>query len=282
MKTIITFSNSKWHLTIIQVKTSRSFIKADKKPTQGHARVFNAPVVNEVAIIIAGNEFEKRDIVLSMRSKELKSISETHVSYDALQYPLMFPRGEDGYAINIHQVEPGTSNKVNKMVSAMSYYSYRLMVRSKENRLLNYQLLYQYLVDMYAKIETERLLFIRLNQKKLRVDDYIHLKDAIVNDGNAENHGKLVILPSTYTGRPRNMHEYAQDAITYVRHGGKPSLFITYTFNPNCKEMDQNLTNGQSRMDRHDLIARIFRQKLIKFMNVLIKGEVFGSVKYWL
>ncbi|GBN79693.1 hypothetical protein AVEN_148633-1 [Araneus ventricosus] len=78
------------------------------------------------------------------------------------------------------------------------------------------------------------------------------------------------------------MHEYGQDAITYVRHGGKPSLFITYTFNPNCKEMTQNLTNGQSKTDGHDFFARIFRQKLIKFMNALVKGQVFGSVKHWL
>ncbi|GBN91487.1 hypothetical protein AVEN_50189-1 [Araneus ventricosus] len=98
----------------------------------------------------------------------------------------------------------------------MSFYAYRLMVRSTENRLLNYrQLLHQYLVDMYAKIKAERLLLIRLNQKKLRVDEYIHLKDAITNDNDPANHGKLVILPSTFSGCPRNMHEYAQDA-TFV------------------------------------------------------------------
>ncbi|GBM12834.1 hypothetical protein AVEN_247603-1 [Araneus ventricosus] len=126
----------------------------------------------------------------------------------------MFSRGEDGYAINLNQVEPGTSNQFNKTVSAMSFYAYRLMVRSTENRLLNYiQLLHQYLVDTYAKIQAELLLFIRLNQKKLRVDEYIHLKeDAIKNDSDPANHGKLVILPSTFTGCPRNMHEYAQDA----------------------------------------------------------------------
>src|SRR5258705_9048445 len=135
---------------------------------------------------------------------------------------------------------------------------------------------------MYAKIESERLLFIRLNQKKLRVDEYIHLKDAVVHDGNAVNHGKLVILPSTYTRGPRNLHEYAQDAITYVRYGGKPSLFITCTFNPNCVELPENLINGQSKTDRHDLVARIFRQKIIKFINVLIKGQVCGQVNYWL
>jgi len=191
-------------------------IKADRKYAEGDDRVFNAPTVNEVAIIIAGNDFEKRGIVLKKCSNELKTICETHISYDAWQYPLMFPRGEDGYAININQVVPGTTNPVSKTVSSMSYYSYRLMERQNyKNHLLNYrQLLHQYLVDMYAKIETERLLFIRLNQQKLRVYDYIHLKDAVANIGNASNHGKLVILPSTYTGGPRNkyMHTYMSHA----------------------------------------------------------------------
>ncbi|GBL75303.1 hypothetical protein AVEN_81679-1 [Araneus ventricosus] len=55
-----------------------------------------------------------------------------------------------------------------------------------------------------------------------------------------------------------------------------------YSSHTNCKEMAQNVINGQSKTDRHDLVARIFRQKLIKFMNVLVKGQVSGSVKYWL
>ncbi|GBN76006.1 hypothetical protein AVEN_34754-1 [Araneus ventricosus] len=134
-------------------------IKADKKPTAGPERVFNTPALNVVPIVIAGNDF-----VLTMRSNKLKNICKIHIPYDTLQYPLMFPRGEDGYAININQVEPGTSSQINKMVSAMSFLAYRLMVRSTEYRLLNYrQLLHQYLVDMYAKIEVERLLFIQLN-----------------------------------------------------------------------------------------------------------------------
>ena len=115
-------------------------IKADRKPIQGHTGVFNFPTVNEVAIIIANNNFVKRDIVLELRSNELQRIMETHISYDALQYPLMFPRGEDGYTININQVEPGTLNPTNKMVSSMAYYSYRLMIRQNQiNHILNYR-----------------------------------------------------------------------------------------------------------------------------------------------
>ncbi|GFU10381.1 helitron_like_N domain-containing protein [Trichonephila clavipes] len=76
---------------------------------------------------------------------------------------------------------------------------------------------------MYAKIETERLLYIRLNQTELRSEQYIHLRDAIVNDGNVNPNemGRMAILPSTFTGSPRHMHEYAQDAMTYVRAYGR-------------------------------------------------------------
>lgn len=40
-------------------------------------------------------------------------------------------------------------------------------------------------VDMYEKVENERLTFIRLSQAKLRSEEYIHLRDAINADGNA-------------------------------------------------------------------------------------------------
>jgi len=47
----------------------------------------------------------------------------------------------------------------------MDYNSYRLMIfKNAENHNLKCrQLLHQYVVNMYAKIETERFLFIRLN-----------------------------------------------------------------------------------------------------------------------
>ncbi|XP_067933012.1 uncharacterized protein [Watersipora subatra] len=55
-----------------------------------HERRFNAPVIDEVAVQIVGQQFEKWGIVLQLRSNELQRISETHRAYDALQYPLMF------------------------------------------------------------------------------------------------------------------------------------------------------------------------------------------------
>ena len=85
---------------------------------------------------------------------------------------------------------------------------------------------------MYAKVESERLLFIRLNQTKLRSEQYIRLRDAAVNDGNTTNIGRVTILPSSYAGSPRHMHEYAQDAIAYVCLYDRPDLLITFICNP--------------------------------------------------
>lgn len=83
-------------------------IKADKTPAGEHARRFNAPTIDEVAIVMVGESFPSRDIVLHRRGEQLQRVSETHRSYDALQYPLLHWRGDDGYHINIRQVSPLT------------------------------------------------------------------------------------------------------------------------------------------------------------------------------
>ncbi|CAF1454121.1 unnamed protein product [Rotaria sp. Silwood1] len=107
-------------------------------------------------------------------------------------------------------------------------------------------------------------------------------KDAIANDGNADTLGQLVILPSTFTGSPRHMHEYTQDAMTYVRNYGRPDLFVTFTCNPTWEEIQEELLDGQNPSDRHDLLARVFKQKLIKLMNIITKSHVFGPTQCWM
>lgn len=259
-------------------------IRADKRPVGEHERRFNAPQVNEIAVVIVDNEYSQRDIIIQRRSDRLQRIAETHRSYDALQYPLIFLRGEDGYHFNIQQIDPKTGKNTDKKVTSKQFYAHRIMIRDNEyNHILNCrQLFQQYIVDMYAKIEAERLLYIRLNQKKLRTDEYIHLRDAVMNDGNIENMGKLFILPSTFTGSPRHMFEYAQDAMTYVRKYGRPDLFITFTCNASWPEIKEELFYGQSAADRHDIIARVFRQKQIKFIEVIVKSRIFGIVLCWM
>lgn len=162
----------------------------------------------------------------------------------------------------------------------MNYYAYRIMIRQNEKKhiLQCRQLYHQFVVDMYAKIETERLLYIRLNQKSLRSDEYIHLRDAIANDENINETRKKVILPSTFTGSPRHM----QDAMAYVRSYGRPDLFITFTCNPKWNEIKELLLPGQASTDRHDLTARIFKQKLNKLMDLIVKHNIYGESRCWM
>jgi len=68
----------------------RVVMSADKKPVWGPAKQFNGPLTNEVAVVIVGNEFDRRDIVLEKKNNQLQRVVETHRSYDALQYPLIF------------------------------------------------------------------------------------------------------------------------------------------------------------------------------------------------
>ncbi|XP_055584901.1 uncharacterized protein LOC129737764 [Uranotaenia lowii] len=261
-------------------------IRADKTPVGQHERQYNAPTIDEVAIVVVGEAFQKRDIVLHRRGGDVQFISETNRCYDGLQYPILFWQGEDGYHFNIKMVNPATGEETGKKISAMNFYAYRLMIRRNvENHILKCRALFhQYIVDMYVKIESERLLYIRLNQSKLRSEEYIHLRDAINNDVNIDPNelGKAFILPATFTGSPRHMHEYAQDAMTYVRAYGRPDLFITFTCNPRWIEIKELLMTGQSSTDRHDITARVFRQKLKVFMNYIVKHHIFGETRCWM
>jgi hypothetical protein len=81
-------------------------IRADRRPEGEHERRYNAPIVDEVAVVIVAEEFNNRDIIIQRRSENQQRISETHRSYDALQYPLIFWQGEDGYHFNIMQSDP--------------------------------------------------------------------------------------------------------------------------------------------------------------------------------
>ena len=66
--------------------------------------IYNLPTVLEVAVVIIGDASQpiNRDIILENQSGRLQRINELHPSYLGLQYPLMFPCGEDGYCSDIN------------------------------------------------------------------------------------------------------------------------------------------------------------------------------------
>ena len=145
---------------------------------------------------MSGEQHGKRNIILKCRDNTIKRVSETHRSYDAPQYPLIYVNGEDGYHFGI----PQAGVNFRKTISCMDFYAYHFMIRDNSfNHLHRAQnLFHQYAVDMFAKVILERLLYIRTHQKELRAESYIHLRDGINNDVGGENLGQLFILPSSF------------------------------------------------------------------------------------
>jgi len=72
------------------------------------------------------------------------------------------------------------------------------------------------------------------------------------------------------------MHECQQDAMTYARKYGHIDLFITMACNPDWPEIKSNLLPGQKPEDHSDLVARVFRLKLKKMLEMLKSEIILG------
>ncbi|GKB72617.1 DNA helicase PIF1, ATP-dependent [Tanacetum coccineum] len=175
------------------------------------SRQYNAPTVAEVAALIT-NDFRAgeptRDIIVNKKDSRPKRILQLHLSYMALQYPLLFPYREDG----------------------------------DHDKIFGGRLYQQYLVDAYTAIEEQRLSWMRNNQGTLRVDLYHNMCDAVTRgDTNAAGLGKRIVLLHTFTDSPRYMMQNYQDAMALCRAYGNPDLFITFTSNPKWPKISKML-----------------------------------------
>ena len=100
-------------------------IRADGEPDP---RRYNAPTAPEIAVIMPGNGYTEgvatRDIVLHARTGGSKRITETNCAYDSLHYVPLFPSGDNSWHLGI----PYSRGK--GCVTAMEFYSFRMMLRS--------------------------------------------------------------------------------------------------------------------------------------------------------
>lgn len=103
------------------------------------------------------------------------------------------------------------------------------------------------------------------------------MQDALNSNESSTEIGQLVILPSSFTGGPRYLHETTQDAMTYVKNYGKPDLFITVTCNPNWKEIKTNLHPNAQPQERYDIVNRVFHLKIQKLLTLINKANIFGE-----
>ena len=206
-------------------------------------------------------------------NKHLSFIPDYHRSYDPLQYPLIFPCGQDGWSENSKH-------------TCLQHANIQLMDRNDKHgfRVINpticaKSLSQQYLVDQFCKVELSRLNFVQNNQRKLRADVYNKFKDATkADDQDITKIGKKVILPSSFLSGDRFMHQNYQDAIGLLQRFGKPHLFITMTTNPDWNEIQEQLKPGETALDRPDIVGRVFKLKKQQLIRDIEKEMIFGKI----
>ncbi|AQK78258.1 hypothetical protein ZEAMMB73_Zm00001d035059 [Zea mays] len=250
-------------------------------------KTYNAPLTSEVAAVwIEGSERRgqfSKSVMLHGKDRSNHGIRSYHGCYDALSYPLFFPKGELGWHANITKVG----------VSMDEVDAYRVIHRASNandedaglfNPILHGKRLFrQFAVDTYIKIESSRLDFIRNNQEQLRADLYQGLVDSMVDgDISAEKVGKRTVLSPSFIGGPRDMRRRYMDAMALVRKFGKLDIFLTMTCNPNWDEIRRELLPDQTPQDRPDLVVRVFHAKLQELKHRLTKQDILGKVRAYI
>ncbi|PWA48631.1 hypothetical protein CTI12_AA490020 [Artemisia annua] len=210
-------------------------------------RNYNLPTANEVAGLIVGDFdscAEQRDIIIDKRGEGLQRINIFHPMYLPLQYPLLMPRAQDGYHLNIPLRKTGKQTATNqrttdkkdkndKTVTMRQWFSYHIMDRPNQENLFTHggRLFQQFLVDGYTMVETERLYFHRSKQSKLRCDTYSNIRQSIAS-GNTDPTalGKPLLRSRGTTLRHWPEMPYPDD--TYITDFGNRLIHEETDYNP--------------------------------------------------
>ncbi|XP_075080431.1 uncharacterized protein LOC142165939 [Nicotiana tabacum] len=186
-----------------------------KKNTDG--RRYNLPTISEVVALVVGDvELSKcdRDIIIEIQSGQLQRINELNAAYLGIQYPLLFPYGEDGYEEHIPLNEDGCGDGKptagRKCVSMREFFVYKIQDR---------------------KSEVPTIVSKGLEEATLH------------GETTPSSQGKRIILLSSFTGGARYMFQNYQHVMAICKWVGYPDLFITFTCNLKCPEILRHVTN---------------------------------------
>ncbi|CAK5074082.1 unnamed protein product [Meloidogyne enterolobii] len=243
-------------------------------------RSYNIPRSNEVCAILwrnSNDEIPAANVVVHLKgSKKLKTIYPLSQIVEPMCYPIFYPDNYLGWNNNLRNVS-------NKKISLCDFTKYKMFFRSDGKFLPHFyggKLFQQWCVDQAARIEWSRLNYIKTHQKEICKEPYNtidnFLKSKALETGARVR--KQIILPTSFTGGPRNMLESFMDAMAIVNEVGKPDLFLTFTCNPKDEDIKKCLLENQGTHDRPDIVARVFRLKVKEFLREIIEEKIFGEV----
>jgi hypothetical protein len=197
----------------------------------------------------------------SERQPSFVSIFTRH--YEPLQYPLLFPHGNQGWGL--------TANDQNNLTNTLGFtqrewYKGRILM---DDRFITFgRLCSEYLCDMYSRIEEERLNYIRRSRLSMGRD----------TDQSGDSSSIDIELPASFLGSRKWASEETADSLALARAYGKPSYFITMTCNPEWPEIQDRLQPGQNVSDIPVVVARAFKIRLQRLLQII--RTRFGHLVY--
>lgn len=275
-----------------QFRISRDSLAADEVeefvirivgPRDGDPPLYNLPSTEQLAMLVVGDftsDTFERDIIVQTQAGDLQQISVLHPAFVALQYPLLFPFAKRGFHAGVLYtgVTASQENSYTK-ITMQDYFRYMFHYRRNQpNPYLCYGALSsQAKVDARAGVDENRLMYLMNSQADIRMESIQGICDAI-SRGSTEGveMGKMTVLPASFTGGRRYMIQNYHDGIDICREYGPPDFFVTFTCNPNWREISEAIEPGQKATNRADLVVRVFNMKLEELLHDIKSGTVFG------
>ncbi|CAH1188744.1 unnamed protein product [Phyllotreta striolata] len=258
------------------------------------------PQSTEVAAVINTTEeaYDPRSIVIWKVGKGEKQriLNVFHPLMEPMQYPLLYPHGETGWGF-------GKYDKRGGKLSQLRYI--RCLLLSDERFTAFNKLSETWLVDMYCRIEEERLNFIRRCQRntnagQMRVatlaevrdvaelnqrrDDIRRERQNLGEDETIQGEGFVagkIYLPHSFTGGPRFMKIKYMNAMAVVERLGIPDYFLTFTANGQWPEIKAS-THKSCKMGEPQVVNRVFKLYLDELLRDLRSGRWFGDLVYFI
>ena len=200
-------------------------------------------------------------------SGQLQYLNPLSALYEPLSYPLWFPYGGRGWSTDV-------LSPAGHPVSQMWWYR-QLLLRMSYMHMCG-RLLNEWLVNMYCRMEDERLAASRREQTH-RSATRGQMCEAVANETPVL--GISTFLPSSIPGSPRHLRRLRMDALELARRKGPPTFFITLTCNPYWPEILACLHDGQTAADRPDIVVRVFHARL-EAMMAYLKQHYCGPKRY--
>ncbi|GJW73349.1 DNA helicase, partial [Tanacetum coccineum] len=223
------------------------------------------------------------DIVIKERSGHPQRVNKLHSSYMSLQFPLLFPYGEDGYSKDLKLLGGTGTSDSDRRLTMKAYYAYVIHDRANCFNYLSRtgRLFQQYVVTAFCAIEQNRIDYVREHQNDIRNEYLSGIYDAINRgDNDGSDCGARLILPQSFVGGPRYMYSHYLDALAICRVHGNPSFFVTFTCNVKWSEITDYMAEFPllTTTDRADIVDRVFEMKIQQFVKYLRDEQPFGRV----